>query len=149
MPCRGHVFIQWLHVAAAAFAVGGVACIRLVVIPSLEALDESARNSAMEGIHARFRQIVGISMALLLITGLYNVGVVAAEGHLTTPAYLYPVIAKIVLALVVFKIAFMLIVPGPAFSGVKAKRKTWLMVNLILGLIVILIAAYLRRFVVS
>jgi len=28
---------------------------------------------------------------------------------------------------------------------VKAKRKTWLLVNFVLGVIVILIAAYLRR----
>lgn len=139
------VLVQWLHVVAALLAVGGVACIRLVVIPSAEALDGPARETFMEGVHTRFRQVVGLSMALLLLSGLYNVGVVAAAGQLTGPEYLYPLIAKIVLALVMFKIAFMLIIPGPAFSGVKAKRKMWLMVNLVLGLVVVLIAAYLRR----
>ena len=140
-----NVVVQWLHVVAAALAIGGVVCIRFVVIPSAEALSEEARSTFMEGVHARFRQIIGLSIVLLLITGLYNVGVVAATGQLFVPGYLYPVIAKIALALVVFKIAFMLIIPGPAFSGVKAKRKGWLLVNLILGLIVILIAAYLRK----
>lgn len=139
------VLVQWLHVAAAVLAVGGVACIRFVVLPALEGMDEEARSAFMDGVHVRFRQIVGISLGLLLITGLYNVGVVAAAGQLTPPAYLYPLIAKIVLALVIFKIAFMLMIPGPAFSGVKAKRKGWLLVNFVLGMIVILIAAYLRR----
>ena len=136
---------QWLHVVAAVVAVGGVACIRFVVIPSAEALDDASKQTFMEGVHTRFRRIVGISIGLLLITGLYNVGVVAMAGHLTEHGYLYPIIGKIVLALVVFKIAFMLMMPGPAFAGVKAKRKGWLMVNFILGAIVILIASYLRR----
>ena len=138
------VVAQWLHVVAAALAVGGVACIRLVVLPSAEALDEEARATLMEGVHTRFRQIIALSITLLLISGLYNVGIAAATGRMMTPGYLYPIIAKIVLALVVFKIAFMLIIPGPAFAGVKAKRKGWLMVNLVLGLIIILLAAYLR-----
>jgi uncharacterized membrane protein len=138
------VIVQWLHVAAAVLAVGGVACMRLVVIPAAESLDEASRETFMEGVHGRFRQLISLSIGMLLISGLYNVGVVAAAGQLTGP-YLYPIIAKIVLALVVFKIAFMLLIPGPAFSGVKAKRKMWLMINLVLGLVVILIAAYLRR----
>jgi uncharacterized membrane protein len=139
--------MQWLHVAAAVLAVGGVACMRFVVLPSVELLEDSARETFVESVHSRFRQIIWISIGLLMITGLYNVGIAVAAGKFADPGYLYPVIAKIVLALVVFKIAFMLIVPGPAFSGIKAKRKTWLLVNFILGMIVILIAAYLRRMV--
>ena len=141
------VAMQWLHVVAAALAVGGVACIRFVVIPSAEGLGDEAKATLMEGVHGRFRKIIAVSIGLLLISGLYNVGIVAVQGHLMQPGYLYPVIAKIVLALVVFKIAFMLIVPGPAFAGVKAKRKGWLVANFVLGLLVILIAAYLRRLV--
>ena len=101
----------------------------------------------MSSLKKRGIKVIGISMALLMVTGLYNVGIAAAAGQFADPGYLYPVIAKIVLALVVFKIAFMLIIPGPAFSGVKARRKTWLLVNFVLGLIVILIGAYLRRMV--
>jgi uncharacterized membrane protein len=127
--------------------VGGVACIRFVVIPSIELLDESARATFMESVHSRFRQIIWISMALLMVTGIYNVMIAAAAGQFAVPGYLHLVITKIVLALIVFKIAFMLIIPGPAFSGIKAKRKTWLLVNFILGMVVILIAAYLRRMV--
>jgi len=139
------VVMQWLHVLGAVLAVGGVAFARLVLIPSAEGLDEEAREALMEGIHKRFRQVVALSIGLLLITGLYNVGIAAVAGSFSVSGYLYPMIFKLVLALVVFKIAFMLIVPGPAFSGVKAKRKTWLMVNLVLGAVVILLGAYLRR----
>lgn len=139
------IIVQWLHLVAAVLAVGGVACIRFVVLPSIEQLDDAARERFMESVHNKFRKIIGLSMVLLLITGLYNVGIAASAGHLTASAYLYPVIVKIVLALIMFKIAFMLIIPGPAFSGVKAKRKMWLYVNFVLGLVVILIAGYLRR----
>ena len=139
------ILMQWLHVVAAVLAVGGVACVRFAILPAIEELDEGAREELLEVIQTRFRQI--ISMGLLLVTGLYNVGVAASAGTLTTPAYLHPVIVKIVLALIVFKIAFMLMIPGPAFSGVKANRKKWLTINFVLGLVVILIAAYLRRLV--
>ena len=141
------ILMQWLHVVAAVLAVGGVACVRFAILPAIEELDEGAREELLEVIQTRFRQIIVISMGLLLVTGLYNVGVAAAAGTLTTPAYLHPVIVKIVLALIVFKIAFMLMIPGPAFSGVKANRKKWLTINFVLGLVVILIAAYLRRLV--
>jgi uncharacterized membrane protein len=134
-------------VVAAVLAVGGVACIRFVVLPSVEQLDDAARVTFMDSVNDKFRKIIGLSMGLLLITGLYNVGIAASAGHLTASEYLYPVIVKIILALIMFKIAFMLIIPGPAFSSVKAKRKMWLYVNFVLGLVVILIAAYLRRLV--
>ena len=51
------------------------------------------------------------------------------------------------LALVVLKLGFLLTVPGDAFASIKANRKKWLMINFVLGMVVVLIAAYLRRFV--
>lgn len=130
---------------AAIVAVGGVAFVRLVLLPAVEDLPEDQRSSLVGSVVGRFRKILWISIGLLLLTGLYNVGIAAVAGQLASMGYLYGLIAKIVLALIVFKIAFMLTVPGDAFAGVKAKRKGWLMVNLLLGTLIVLIAAYLRH----
>ena len=97
----------------------------------------------------RFRQLLWASIGLLLVTGLYNVGIAAISGLLASKPYLYALMAKMVLALVVFKIGFMLTVPGDAFASVKANRRRWMTINFVLGMIVILIAAYLRRWVVG
>ena len=141
------VIAQWLHVMAAVVAVGGVAFVRFVLLPSIESLPDDQRQEMMGAVVDRFRKILWISIGLLLVTGLYHVGIAATNGSLAAKPYLYGLIAKIVIALVVFKIGFMLTVPGDAFASVKANRKRWLMINFILGMVVILIAAYLRRFV--
>ncbi len=140
------VLAQWLHVMAAVIAVGGVAFVRFVLLPVVEGMPEERRAEIMGAIVDRFRQILWISIGLLLITGLYQVGMAAVNGSLSAKPYLYGLIVKIVLALVVFKIGFMLTVPGDAFARVKANRKRWMTVSMVLGTVVILIAAYLRRF---
>lgn len=108
---------------------------------------DEQRQEMMGAVVDRFRKILWISIGLLLITGLYNVDFAASNGSLASKPYLYGLIAKIVIALVVFKIGFMLTVPGDAFASIKANRKKWLMINFVLGMVVVLIAAYLRRFV--
>jgi uncharacterized membrane protein len=141
------VIAQWLHVMAAVVAVGGVAFVRFVLLPASESMADEQRQEMMGAVVDRFRKILWISIGLLLITGLYNVDFAASNGSLASKPYLYGLIAKIVIALVVFKIGFMLTVPGDAFASIKANRKKWLMINFVLGMVVVLIAAYLRRFV--
>ena len=128
-------------------AVGGVAFVRFVLLPVSESIPEEQRPVVMGAVVDRFRQLLWASIGLLLVTGLYNVGIAAISGLLASKPYLYALIAKIVLALVVFKIGFMLTVPGDAFASVKANRRRWMTINFVLGMIVILIAAYLRRWV--
>jgi hypothetical protein len=50
--------------------------------------------------------------------------------------------AKILLSLALFGIAMALLAPVPSMH---AQRKTWLSVNVVLGLLILLLGAYLRR----
>jgi len=52
---------------------------------------------------------------------------------------------KIVLAFAVFAISLALTLPFQALERVRQRREKWLSIALVLGLIVILISAYLRR----
>ena len=135
--------IHWVHLLAAVLAVGGVVFVRLVLIPSA-ASDEDASPFVQKAID-RFRPILWACIGLLLVSGLYNVFLVAVRGGFAVTGYSHILMTKIVLALVMFGIAFGLTLPGDPTSGLKANRKLWLSVNVILGMVVLFMSAYLRR----
>lgn len=135
--------IHWIHLLAAVFAVGGVVFVRLVLIPTA-ASDEGA-SPFVQKVIDRFRPFLWACIGLLLASGLYNVFLVAVRGGLAVTGYSHILMTKIVLALIMFGIAFGLTMPGDATSGLKANRKLWLSVNVGLGLAVLFLSAYLRR----
>ena len=141
-----HIAMQWLHLLSAILAVGGTVFLRFVLLPAAQSLDEVQRQMLTAAVLRRFRPVLWGSIIVLFLTGLYNVGTVAIRGGLASaPDYLHILVTKIFLAFVIFGFAFLLTVPGEIFSGMKTRRKQWLAVNAVLGVIVVLLSAYLRR----
>lgn len=140
------IAMQWLHLLSAILAVGGTVFLRFVLLPAAQSLDEVQRQMLTAAVLRRFRPVLWGSIIVLFLTGLYNVGTVAIRGGLASaPDYLNILVTKIFLAFVIFGFAFLLTVPGEIFSGMKTRRKQWLAVNAVLGVIVVLLSAYLRR----
>ncbi len=137
--------VQWVHLLSAVLAVGGVAFVRLVLLPAAGSIAEVGAASLVQRAVARFRPILWTCIGLLLATGLCNVFLLAARGGLTLSGYTHVLTAKIVLALVMFGIAFALTLPGDPNSGLRARRKLWLAVNVAIGVTVLFLSAYLRR----
>lgn len=135
--------IQWVHLLAAVVAVGGVVFVRAVLLPASES--EPGDASLVQRAVGRFRPVLWTCIALLLVSGLYNVFLVAVRGGLTVTGYTHILMTKIVLALVMFGIAFGLTLPGDPATGLRARRKLWLSVNVALGLVILFLSAYLRR----
>lgn len=135
-------FMQWLHVVAAAIAVGGTAFLWMILLPSLRPVDASARAQVMQGVLEKFRLTVWIVIAVLMVSGIYNL---ATADHLDDPTYRRVLVAKILLAIALFAIALGLTLPTPMLAGFQKQRPRWLAVNVALGLLIILLAAYLRR----
>jgi hypothetical protein len=52
---------------------------------------------------------------------------------------------KVLLALVLFTIAFLITLPFPSLAGIQKQRPRWLLVNLALATIIVLLSAALRR----
>jgi hypothetical protein len=52
---------------------------------------------------------------------------------------------KVLLALALFTIAFLITLPFPALAGMQKQRPRWLLVNLTLATIIVLLSAALRR----
>jgi uncharacterized membrane protein len=142
------VLFRWLHVAAAVVGVGGTVAMRFAILPALERLPNGAE--VLAAIREPFKKIIHSALGLLLITGFYNYLMVAIPklraqreaGDLHMAPYHGIMGAKILLSLALFTIAIMLLKPVPALHE---NRKTWLSVNVVLGMVIMLLAAYLRR----
>jgi hypothetical protein len=143
-----NVLMRWIHVASAVAGVGGTIIMRFVLLPVLASLPNG--GEVLDRIRPPFKRVIHSAIGLLFLSGLYNYGVVAipavraakAAGRLDAAAYHGVMGIKILLSLVLFGIAFALLKPVPA---VHENRKTWLSVNVVLGLVIMLLAAYLRR----
>ena len=143
-----NVLMRWLHVAAAVVGVGATVAMRFVVLPALSRLPNG--GEVLDSIRPLLKRVVHSALGVLLLTGLYNYVMVsipkiralkAADPN--AMAGYHPIMgAKILLALVLFVIAILLLKPVPSFHE---NRKTWLSVNVVLGMVILLLAAYLRR----
>jgi len=135
MPDVLGVLMQWLHISSMAILVGGLIYARLAMTPASEALAPEGRDALGERAAAAFRPLTFAAMTGLLVSGLYNV--IVTPGHSVRYHALLGV--KLLLAAHVFATVLLIVQP-------KRERRPRLMASAcISGLIVILIAAYLRR----
>ena len=136
-------FVQWIHLSAAVLGVGGIAFLHIILLPSTRALSPDQRDAFLRTVMGKFRWVSWSAIALLFLSGLYNVRQYYWEvpwGHDWKLLTL-----KIFLALVVFTIALALSLPFKILDWFRARRQMWLAIALTLAMIVILISAYLRR----
>jgi uncharacterized membrane protein len=136
-------FVQWVHVTAAVIGIGGMAFLLAVLLPSARVLAPEDRGQLLRAVSGRFRWVSWSVIALLILSGLYNVRQFyweVAWGR----SWIFLTV-KIVLACAVFAISLALTLPLQALERVRRRREMWLAIALALGLAVILISAYLRR----
>ncbi|HEU5393403.1 MAG TPA: CopD family protein [Candidatus Methylomirabilis sp.] len=135
--------MQWLHLGGAIVGVGGVAFARFVLIPAAGALPPEQRGPFMAKIAARFNPILWTAIGVILMSGLYNMlSSLQAGVDIRYQAILG---LKVLLALVLFTIAFLITLPFPALAGMQKRRPRWLLVNLALAALIVLLSAALRR----
>lgn len=136
-------FMQWVHLMAAVVSLGGMSFLLLILIPSLGALSGAQREALSKAVAGRFRWASWSAIALLLLSGLYNVRHYYWEVPWGT-AWKFLTL-KIVLAIALFAIVLGITIPFRLFEPLRARRRMWLLVAFILGVVVVLISAYLRR----
>lgn len=135
--------VQWVHVAAAVIGIGSMGFFLLILTPSLGALSPEQRDLLLRRVLGRFRWVSWSVIILVIASGLGNVRLWAWDAP--WGAYWKWLTVKIVLAFLVFTIALALTVPLKLLERFRARRQLWLTVAFVLGLVVILISAYLRR----
>ena len=115
----------------------------LILIPSLGVLNAEQREALSKAVAGRFRWASWSAIALLLISGLYNVRRYYWEEPWDR-AWKFLAL-KVILSFVLFGVVLGLTIPFRLFEPLRARRRTWLLVAFILGVVVVLISAYLRR----
>jgi uncharacterized membrane protein len=138
------IVFRWLHIAAAATAVGAVFFVRAVVPGTLGQLDEPSARKAMLKIRRGLKRIVHVSIALLLISGTFNFvsgrHKYAAPG--VAPVGQMLIGTHILLALMGFTLA-LLILSGPQPARWARKAMT---INLVLLFVTIAAASSVKWF---
>ena len=145
-----NVLMCWLHVTSAVAAVGGLLAMRFAVVPALTGRADGAELYTT--IQHGFKKLMHSALGLALLTGFYNYGVVAAgslrkirETHTDLGllgSYNAVMGIKMLLSFVLFGMAIALLKPSDALPEA---RKSAITVNLVVGLLILALAAYLRR----
>jgi uncharacterized membrane protein len=145
-----NVFMRWLHVTSAVATVGGLLAMRFAVVP---ALSGRADGAELYGVIQRgFKKLLHSALGTALLTGFYNYGVVSA-GALRKIRETHPDLGllssynavmgiKMLLSFALFGMAIALLKPSDALPEA---RKPALTTNVIVGLLIVALAAYLRR----
>jgi len=135
--------MQWIHIMAAIVGLGGMGFLLLILIPSLGVLGPGEREALSRSVSGRFRWASWTAIALLVVSGLYNV----REAYWLVPwgtAWKFLTL-KIVLSFVLFSLVLGLTIPLKVFEPLRTHRRVLLLVAFSVGVVVVLISAYLRR----
>lgn len=136
-------FVQWIHLTAAIIGLGGMGFFLLILIPSLGVLSTEQREALANAVAKRFRWASWSAIGLLLVSGLYNIRRYYWEEPWGRAWWFLTV--KVILSFILFGIVLTLSTPVKLFEPLRARRRTWLLIAFILGMVVVLISAYLRR----
>lgn len=140
------LILRYMHILGAIALMGGTIFMRFALVPVVPGLDEKSRAELHEGVRSRWSKFVMIAAALLLISGIANLGLAARYEFAPPVGKLYNMIAgvKLILALPIFLFASFLTGRGEMAKKFQAKRVMWLNVNLALAVLMVLIGGFLR-----
>ena len=139
---------RWVHIMSAVVAVGGAFFMRFVLMPSAsETLTDEQHAALREKVIGRWKRVVMIVIALLLLTGTANflwVGIPKARVVDDSPYHaIFGV--KVLLAFGIFYLSSALTGRSKATEGIRAQTSRWLAIVVILGVLVIVLGGILNR----
>ena len=137
------LIMRWLHILPAVLMVGGTAFMRFALLPALAGLAENERDAFRDRVIKHWKMVVHSSIGLLLLSGFYGYYTKFRDGS-PIGAYHMLLGIKILIALVIMFIASALVGRSKGLEPLRAKAGTWLTINLLLAVVVILIAGYLK-----
>lgn len=132
---------RWLHVLPAIALVGGTLFMRLSYVPATQECDASAE--LREAVRKKWAKIVMISIALLLISGLYN-SAIKSIGYELSPLYNGLLGLKILLGFAIFYLASVLSGRSDKAKAFRQRELHWLNILCVLMIITVLIAGYMK-----
>lgn len=141
--------IRFAHILFAVLLAGGTLYQCFVVQPALRGLDEDRRRDLQDRLGQHWRKLLGVAVAVLLISGLLNFLVVKAPLYKEHPQKMiyYAIFGfKLLAALGVFHALTVLSGPGERFEKYRARAGFWLTYASVLLVVVILLGGVMSNF---
>jgi hypothetical protein len=148
MPDPILLILRYMHILGAITLMGGTIFMRFGLAPVVAGLDEKAKAQLHQQIRARWSKLVMISSGLLLVSGIANMIMYSSRFYTIEPlwgmSYSMIVGIKFLLAIPIFVLASFLGGRTAAAQKIQANAVTWMNVNLVLALLMVLIGGALR-----
>ena len=149
--------IQWIHVASVVLLIGGFFFLRVILLPATKMLPDSQQSKLVEAAFRRFRVVIWIALVTILLSGVYNFVAFMKSTRAATQdssialspdpsIYILVLGVKLFIVFIIFTFGVLLTFPYPVFAPIQKRPAPWLNLTLILGLVVIFLSAFLRRF---
>ena len=140
------IVVRWVHLLSVVVAVGGMIFMRFVLMPSAQAvLTPEVRTELHAKLVARWKRVVHVCIALLILTGSFNFYITIQDG--VKPLPYHPIFGvKLILAFGVFFLAIALSGSSPGFAAIRENSKKWSLVLIALAVLAILLSGVLRVF---
>jgi len=130
-----------LHILGAIILLGGLIFVRHVVKPTVP---PGTPDAFFDGRRASWAKWIGISTALLLLSGLFNyIYILMGLERMAKPYHMLAGI-KILLSLALFMLAALLAGKTALAQRLREKFYVWLTVAVLLGIAIVILGAVLR-----
>lgn len=140
---------RWLHIIAAALAIGVPIFMRFVLMPARQQLEESQRAVLHEAVMARWRVFVYVMIVVFLATGFWTfLGVARWKDPNFPPSartwYHALFGMKVLIALAMFFLSSALAGRSAAFARFRSNARLWVSILVVLGVLVVILAGIMR-----
>jgi uncharacterized membrane protein len=132
-----------LHIASTCTSLGGLFYSRMVLVPNLKYVPENAREQYLKRMIRRFAYVKWTGVAVVAITGIIQ-WVDIYPGVTNKSGYILAFAIKMVGAVGLFLITFLLALPNDHLKGMQKNRSFWAALNIVCGLTILIGAAWMR-----
>jgi uncharacterized membrane protein len=132
-----------LHIASTCTSLGGLFYSRMVLLPNLKYVPEEARDAYLEKMIRRFAWIKWTGVIVVAITGIIQ-WIDVYPQVIDKTHYIIAFCIKMVGAIGLFLITFLLALPNDRLKVMKEHRAFWAGLNIVCGLTILIGAAMMR-----
>jgi uncharacterized membrane protein len=132
-----------LHIASTCTSLGGLFYARMVLWPTLELLPDPERKRFLTSAIRRFAYIKWSGVTVVAVTGVIQ-WLWTYPHILDQRRYLIYFLVKMVGAVGLFSITFLLALPTEKLHGMQQHRSFWSALNIVCGLTILIGAALMR-----
>jgi len=140
------LLLRYMHILGAIALMGGTIFMRFALAPTVRELEPAVKAAIHEQVRSRWAKFVMLAAALLLISGITNLGLAARYTYEPVFGMSYHMIVgiKFLLSLPIFLFASLLAGRSATAKKFQTNAVFWMNVNLTLALAMVLIGGVLK-----